>query len=104
MMGAASELLFANNRDGTFINVAAVAGYQTGESRGSAVADYDGDGDLDIAVINQHICGNTRPTCSLQLLRNDTPSDGGWLQLRLNRNAQQPRRHRPPWCGCVPAS
>ena len=83
MMGAASELLFANNRDGTFINVAAVAGYQTGESRGSAVADYDGDGDLDIAVINQHICGNTRPTCSLQLLRNDTPSDGGWLQLRL---------------------
>ena len=83
MMGAASELLFANNRDGTFTNVAAGAGYLTGHSRGSAVADYDGDGDLDIAVINQHVCGNTRPTCSLQLLRNDTPASGGWLQLRL---------------------
>ena len=83
MMGAASELLFANNRDGTFTNVAAGAGYLTGHSRGSAVADYDADGDLDIAVINQHVCGNTRPTCSLQLLRNDTPAAGGWLQLRL---------------------
>ena len=83
MMGAASELLFANNRDGTFTNVAASAGYLTGHSRGSAVADYDADGDLDIAVINQHVCGNTRPTCSLQLLRNDTPAAGGWLQLRL---------------------
>ena len=83
MMGAGSELLFANNRDGTFTNVAAAAGYRTGASRGSAVADYDGDGDLDIAVVNHHVCGNTRPTCSLQLLRNDTPSDGGWLQLRL---------------------
>ena len=83
MMGAESELLFANNRDGTFTNVAAGAGYLTGDSRGSAVADYDGDGDLDIAVVNHHVCGNTRPTCSLQLLRNDTPSDGGWLQLRL---------------------
>ena len=83
MMGAASELLFANNRDGTFTNVAAGAGYLTGDSRGSAVADYDGDGDLDIAVVNHHVCGNTRPTCSLQLLRNDTPAAGGWLQLRL---------------------
>ena len=83
MMGAGSELLFANNRDGTFTNVAAAAGYRTGASRGSAVADYDGDGDLDIAVVNHHVCGNTRPACSLQLLRNDTPSDGGWLQLRL---------------------
>ncbi len=92
MMGAVSELLYANDRDGTFTNVAAGAGYLTGDSRGSAVADYDGDGDLDIAVVNQHVCGNTRPTCSLQLLRNDTPAAGHWLQLRLagtrsNRNA-----------------
>lgn len=83
MMGVASELLYANDRDGTFTNVAAGAGYLTGDSRGSAVADYDGDGDLDLAVVNQHVCGNTRPTCSLQLLRNDTPAAGSWLQLRL---------------------
>lgn len=83
MMGAASELLYANDRDGTFTNVAAGAGILTGDSRGSAVADYDGDGDLDIAVVNQHVCGNTRPACSLQLLRNDTPAAGRWLKLRL---------------------
>ena len=38
-------------------------------------------------MINQHVCGNTRPTCSLQLLRNDTPAAGGWLQLRLTGTA-----------------
>lgn len=83
MMGAASELLYVNDGDGTFTNVAAAAGYVTGDSRGSAVADYDGDGDLDIAVVNQHVCGDTRPACSLQLLRNDTATAGNWLQIRL---------------------
>ena len=83
MMGAASELFYANDGDGTFTNVADGAGYVTGDSRGSAVADYDGDGDLDLAVVNQHVCGDTRPACSLQLLRNDTPAAGNWLQIRL---------------------
>ena len=81
-MLADTELLYANNGDGTFSNVAAGAGYDTGHSRGSAVADYDGDGDLDIAVVNQNVCSNARPTCSLQLLRNDTAA-GNWLQIRL---------------------
>ena len=90
------ELLYANNRDGTFTNVAVQAGYDTGASRGSAVADYDGDGDLDIAVVNQHEphCGERAedaegptPSCSLQLLRNDTATAGNWLKLRLTGTA-----------------
>ncbi|MCY4484484.1 MAG: FG-GAP-like repeat-containing protein [Spirochaetaceae bacterium] len=90
------ELLYANNRNGTFTNVAEQAGYDTGASRGSAVADYDGDGDLDIAVVNQHephcVAGaedaeGPTPSCSLQLLRNDTTTAGNWLKLRLTGTA-----------------
>ena len=87
------ELLYANNRNGTFTNVAGQAGYDgydTGASRGSAVADYDGDGDLDIAVVNQHephCAHRPPPSCSLQLLRNDTATAGNWLKLRLTGTA-----------------
>ena len=90
------ELLYANNRNGTFTNVAEQAGYDTGASRGSAAADYDGDGDLDIAVVNQHEphcvegaedAGGPTPSCSLQLLRNDTATVGNWLKLRLTGTA-----------------
>ena len=84
MLGAANEMLYANNRNGTFTNVAGEAGIETGDGRGSAAADYDGDGDLDIAQVNHSFCADgERPVCSLQLFRNDTASSGGWLQLRL---------------------
>ena len=43
-------------------------------SRGVAVGDYDGDGDLDIAVNNM----DDKP----DLLRNDTPPRGAWLAVR----------------------
>lgn len=42
--------------------------------RGSAVGDYDNDGDVDLLVIN--ISG------PVALLRNDTPHMGNWLRLR----------------------
>ena len=101
MLGAEGEFLFANNGDGTFTNVAGRAGIATGNGRGSAVADYDRDGDLDIALVNHTYClerppnsrysgfvgrvayDGTEPRCSLQLLRNDSPKSGSWLQLRL---------------------
>jgi hypothetical protein len=72
---ANTEILYRNDGDGTFTNVADSAGIVTGNSRGSAVADYDRDGDLDLAVINQ---GGP-----LQLFRNDTTDLGSWLQLEL---------------------
>jgi hypothetical protein len=72
---ANTEILYRNDGDGTFTNVADSAGIVTGNSRGSAVADYDRDGDLDLAVINQ---GGP-----LQLYRNDTVGTGHWLQIVL---------------------
>ncbi|MEO1083493.1 MAG: CRTAC1 family protein [Acidobacteriota bacterium] len=58
-----------------FTNVAADAGIVAGNSRGSAVADYDRDGDLDFAVVNQN--------GPLQLFRNDTSSLGHVLLIEL---------------------
>ncbi|MEO1086277.1 MAG: CRTAC1 family protein, partial [Acidobacteriota bacterium] len=75
MASAEDELFFRNDGDG-FAEISKVAGILTGNSRGSAVADYDRDGDLDLAVINQGSGG-------LQIFRNDTVGAGHWLALEL---------------------
>ena len=66
--------LFMNNRDGTFRDVAVEAGLTQTDGRGSAIADFDHDGDLDLAIINQ---GGL-----LGLFRNDTEPKGNWLRIR----------------------
>lgn len=53
--GPGTNLLYRNNGNGTFTNVAAAAGVTTtnpnrGDSYGAAFGDYDLDGDLDLAV------------------------------------------------------
>lgn len=82
--GNDQELLYRNNgRVGddpvTLTNVAEAAGLVTENSRGSAVADFDRDGDLDLAVVNQN--------GPLQLFRNDTANAGHWLVLELEGGA-----------------
>ncbi len=69
---------FLNNGDGTFTEMGVAAGVDDGGNiRGSAVADYDRDGDLDLAAISQ---GGR-----LHLFRNDTPrNDRHWLEVRLD--------------------
>ena len=72
---APEELLYVNDGAGLFTNLGPAIGMTTGNSRGSAVADYDRDGDLDLAVVNQF--------GFLQLFRNDTTGPGHWLQIDL---------------------
>jgi hypothetical protein len=52
-----SNLLYRNNRDGTFTDVSAAAGIagHVGKGMGVAVADFDLDGDLDIFVANDTV-------------------------------------------------
>lgn len=70
------DLLFRNNGDGTFTDIAAAAGLTlSGDGRGAATADYDHDGDLDFVVVelNGH----------LRLYRNDSQGIGNWIKVKL---------------------
>jgi hypothetical protein len=53
-----------------------------GTSRGAAFADYDDDGDIDVAVNESH--------GPLRLLRNVAPRKGHWLELDLRNRAGAP--------------
>jgi len=75
VQGGANHL-FHNQGDGTFVDIAAAAGLRgSGSSRGSAVADYDRDGDVDLLFVNN---GGT-----LKLVRNDSVNDRAWLSVAL---------------------
>ena len=75
MSGSRIDMFFSNDGDGTFRNVAGQAGVRIPDGRGTAIADYDRDGDIDVAVVNQ--------AGSLQLFRNDTNLLGESLQFDL---------------------
>ncbi len=70
--------LFRNEGDGRFADVSNQSGpglLQVRSSRGVAFGDYDDDGDVDLAVINE----NDVPS----LLRNDGGNAQHWLKVRL---------------------
>ncbi len=72
------NLFFRNNGDGTFTDLTATWGpTEDFNARGSAVADYDRDGDLDLIVLNTGP-GGVKP----QLFRNDSVG-GSSLQFDL---------------------
>ena len=78
--------LYMNNQDipTTFTDMGVESGIsdQIWNSRGSAVADFDNDGDLDVAVVNQN--------GPLQIFRNDTTEAGNWLKVKLVPDVTQP--------------
>jgi enediyne biosynthesis protein E4 len=70
--------VYLNARDGTFRHVSSQVGPDATRpvvGRGTAFADFDNDGDLDVAIA----CLNARPL----LLRNDLSSGRHWLMLRV---------------------
>ncbi len=71
-----TSLLFMNDKDATFTEQAVASGITaTGKGRGSSVADYDRDGDLDLAVVYED--------GELKLYRNDSINARHWLALKL---------------------
>ncbi len=77
--------LLMQQPDGTFVETALEAGVATtARSRGAALADFDGDGRLDLVVVNRR--------APMELYRNVTENTGHWLGVALrqpggNRNA-----------------
>lgn len=82
--GREPNTLFQNRGDGTFDEVGNVVGlYLRLDSRGAAAADFDGDGDLDLAVYS-------RNNPILKVYRNDTPGQGNVLQVKLRGTDSEP--------------
>jgi hypothetical protein len=73
-----SNLLLMNTGDGKFIEASEKSGAGMKvklSSRGAGFDDLDNDGDVDVVILNSR----RGPT----ILRNDSPSKGHWLQVRL---------------------
>ena len=68
------EYLLADGRDGRFEETAAARGAGRLVARGSAVADYDNDGDLDVAVL---------PLGRPLVLLENRGAAGSWLEVAL---------------------
>ena len=72
------NLLYRNLGNGRFLDVSATAGpglKLEGSSHGTAFADFDNDGDVDIVVTNNNAASN--------LLRNEGGSRKNWLSVKL---------------------
>lgn len=75
--------LLMQNTDGTFVEMAALAGVATTDrSRGAALADFDADGRLDLIVTNRR--------APLELYRNATDETGHWVQVALAQSGGNP--------------
>ncbi len=76
---------FFKNNDSQFEEISASLGVDDPRiARGSAVFDYDNDGDMDLIVVNQFAREPTQqiPAARTLLFRNDA-SEGNWLKVKL---------------------
>ena len=75
---SAKNILLMNTGDGKFVDVSVQSGDGMKvelRSRAAGFDDLDNDGDVDVVILNSR----REPT----ILRNDSPSKGHWLQVRL---------------------
>jgi hypothetical protein len=75
---AARNKLLMNTGDDRFVDVSAEAGDGMAvalSSRGAGFDDLDNDGDIDVVILNSR--------GKVTVLRNDSPSQGHWLQVEL---------------------
>ncbi len=74
IQGNQSSILYENNGDGTFSDIASTAGIQnTGPGEGATWGDYDNDGDMDLYVVNYNL--------SNKLYRNNGDSNH-WIIIK----------------------
>lgn len=77
----ARNILLMNTGDGKFVDVTETSGDGMNvrlSSRGAGFDDLDNDGDIDVVIVNSR----REPT----ILRNESPSEGHWLGVRLRGN------------------
>ena len=76
--------LLMQDASGTFVEVAGAAGIATTErSRGAALVDLNGDGRLDLIVVNRR--------APLEIWQNATPDTGHWLEVDLRQGGTNTR-------------
>ena len=82
LVGTGDPILYHNNGDGTFTEITNTAGIPSfgGSSRGLAIADYDKDGDMDVAVMHD---GDSETDGPLHLYENITSNSNNYLQVKL---------------------
>ena len=74
----ARNILQMNTGDGKFVDISDQAGDGMAakySSRGAAFDDLDGDGDIDVVILNSR--------CQPTILRNDSPGSNHWIRIRL---------------------
>ncbi|MEM7438046.1 MAG: CRTAC1 family protein [Pseudomonadota bacterium] len=76
--------LLEQTKDGMFVEVSGPAGVASmARSRGAALVDLNGDGLLDLAVVNRR--------APLEVFENVTPTAGNWLTVSLTQDRPNPR-------------
>lgn len=76
------NILYRNQQNGTFFNVAIAEGIQdTLRSRGAIYGDIDNDGDLDVLVVNTE--SDTATGQNISLYKNNMDGAKSWVKIKL---------------------